>query len=131
MYDSFDSYVTIRLRNGIAGVKTSFWDNMLEIHKTTLFTDVFNFHQLKRANTDPGHVVGALVQMIQSGDYFPAQTWVLHTTGIASPSKVRLDFEVVSYKSYRNKVPHRTLSCRSRAGAIDVAAHARPEVVHA
>ena len=96
MYDSFDSYVTIRSCNGIAGVKTSFWDNMLEIHKTTLFTDVFNFHQLKRANTDPGHVVDALVQMIQSGDYFPAQTWVLHATGIASPSKVRLEFEIVS-----------------------------------
>ena len=83
---------------------------MLEIHKTTLFTDVFNFHQLKRANTDPGHVVDALVQMIQSGDYFPAQTWVLHTTGIASPSKVRLEFEIVSYQSYRNTVP--TVRCR-------------------
>ena len=92
-YYSIDSYVTIHVCDRIAGVKTSFWDNMLEIHKTTLFTDVFNFHQLKRANTDPGHVVGALVQMIQSGDYFPAQTWVLLTTGIASPSKVRLGFE--------------------------------------
>ena len=97
MCDSFGAYVTIRVRNGaVAGVKTSFWDNILEIHKTTMFTDVFNFHQLKRANTDPGHVVDALVQMIQSGDYFPAQTWVLHTTGIASPSKVQFDFELVS-----------------------------------